>query len=196
MDKIKIDLSLPETRSFTEGAKEILVKPYLTSSEQIVLINSYMMAYFFPVSTNTNKGLSEYDYIGAEYSLKLNIIDICTNIQVFDDNGNVMDDMSRILYNGIWNSVRGCIKNYDEFRTSLYAVKDDIKFQLQLSKSIGYIVENMSNKILAIFERLSSMDLSPENLKVLRETVETISKQLEDSPIGRVYKEASESRNG
>lgn len=172
-----------ETFMFQE--KSITVIPYIDYATMVQIAVAFTSEYFYPALDNTVKGLSEWDLVGAEYVLVTRIVNECTNISVFDDNGKInMKKFDNIFRSGLWDEIRKRIKNYAEFRSMLYKIVDDIKEQMLSKKSVGSVIDNFSKTLQKSF--------SQEALKSLTESAEKLSETVKDSPMGKFYKEAGE----
>jgi hypothetical protein len=194
MDKIKLDIPKPEEESIKYNNKDILVKKYISFDEQITLSTNYCSIYFFPSADVTIKGLSDWNYFGAEYFLRMNILHTCTNIHVFNEDNSVVDGIDNIFYTNLWDQIVGKISNYNNFRFSLDRVVKDIEGQIAYKNSIGFGINDIIGKLSATIQQLSKIDLSPESLDKLKSTADSITKTIEDSPAGKLFQEAK--KNG
>ncbi len=190
MDKKKMTFSAPEVKALTFNEQEIIVKPYITFDEQVVLAKNYCLAYFFPNENNTIKGVSEWDHFGAEYSLRMAILHLCTNVDVYEGNNSIVNGSENIFYSGLWEKIVKNISNYNSFRTSLNKITEDVKKQLFSKNSFGRSINELTDKIITVFKEFTA-DMTPEKLKLLEESAKSISNTVENSSVAGIYKEAS-----
>lgn len=190
MDKKKMVFSAPQEEIVKFNNEEIVVKKYLSFEEQINLTTNYCIAYFFPSKDVTIKGVSDWNYYGAEYTLRLNILNACTNIEVYDNDNKVIDGVNNIFYTPLWDMIVGRIVNYTNFRFSLNKIVDDIEKQISYKNSVGFNLNELMAKLASSIKELSNLDLSPENLERLKETAKSVDNVLKTSTIGKIYEEA------
>lgn len=171
--KIKIAFKEPDGVVLDRG---ILVKPYLSRDDQEVLLSIYMASYF--EESNISHVLN------AEYVLLVGIMELCTNVLVSEEGkdgksypsfqlNELLGDFSLV------KSIRGAISNYGEFRALLKSTVEEEKEKRRLEGSLGKILSGFSDTALGFMDKISSLDLSDENLSNIRNTVGG----LESSPI-------------
>jgi hypothetical protein len=194
MDKIQLDFSQSGTESIKYNNDEILVNKYISFDQQISLCTAYCSAYFFPSTNNTIKGSSDWDYFGAEYTLRMNILHLCTNIKVYNDDNSIVGGVENIFYSELWDKISQKIVNFQPFRAALNKVVDDIQKQISNKNSLGSVLNGLANKLSLAIDQLSKIDLSPENLQRLKDTADHITKNVENSSVSEIFKEAS--KNG
>ena len=169
MEKKKFSFKLPEMVKILVGDQEIEVVPYLDVETQVVLTKSYIDNYFSQSVIGIEK-----DVVMAEHSLKLALLDLCTDVDVSEISIN--DILSNyVTYMKIIRS----IVNYEEFRRTLSEIVSNIKEEEMKEKSIGFVLENIYAKALEFFENLSSMELSEENIGKIGKLL----KEAEESPL-------------
>ena len=169
MEKKKFSFKSPEMVKILVGDQEIEVVPYLDVETQVVLTKSYIDNYFSQSVIGIEK-----DVVMAEHSLKLALLDLCTDVDVSEISIN--DILSNyVTYMKIIRS----IVNYEEFRRTLSEIVSNIKEEEMKEKSIGFVLENIYAKALEFFENLSSMELSEENIGKIGKLL----KEAEESPL-------------
>lgn len=189
MNKIEFNLEPVDNETLKIGNTKIEIRPFITVSEIVQLIGAYTDTYFSPVS-NMGKDIP-YDLVGAEYSLALEIIDAFTNIQIQDADGILVTGIQDLISRGVYAKITEKIMNYDEFRHLLDRVVSDIKEDMALKQSVGNIIDNLSNKLVDVFDKITNTDVSPESLEALKSTAKEVLEGMEKSPISNVFKEAS-----
>jgi hypothetical protein len=156
MDKqsIKIDYKKPVKIDFND--QEIIVVPYINMTTKIVLTENYIKMIFDAGSVSSN-------LIGAEYALMLGILDSNTNIKIIEQN----IDIDAIVGSGLWDLVKSKIENYQELRSEIGISCRQIKESVALERSIGNSFDKISRSIIEFLDKISSIDLSEENMKKL-----------------------------
>ena len=169
MEKKKISFKSPEMVKILVGDQEIEVLPYLDVETQVVLTRSYIDNYFSQSVIGIEK-----DVVMAEHSLKLGVLDLCTNVDVSEISIN------DILANyAIYMKIIRSISNYEEFRRTLMEIISNIEKEEMREASVGFVLENISAKAQEFFENLSSMELSDENIGKIGKLL----KEAEESPL-------------
>ena len=176
----KNKLSFPE---FKEGdlAKveyngiTILVQPYISFSQQQALIVKYLEEYFNPFF-NAMAGVP-FDYLSAEEILKINVIDLCTNSKVFEDEKGLkpsfsIDDL--ISRPDLWENIRGKIKNFNEFYSRLQHIVAERRSERELQKSLGSILDTAIDKLTEVLNKLSTLNLTDKDKENIKETLEAV----------------------
>lgn len=192
MEKIVLEFSEQKNKSYEFEGQIIKVKPYLSLNEQANLINKYAGQYFSPSSRAVNVSL--YDYFTAEYTLMVGVLDVCTNVQVANEEGEVILDVAKLVASGLWAEVISRISNYEHFKTMLDYIIEDIRSQFALQQSVGTVldnaVENITAMIHQIVEKFSGVELTPEFLNEMMEASKKVVKNVEQSSAAEVFVEA------
>src|SRR5258706_10262801 len=138
MDKKALKFDENRVESFLYGENSIQVKNYLSLAEMGVLVMQYLNESFDP---EEEKNLN-YKYMNAEYTLYLNVIDLCTSIKLFEDDGiTPLFTIDTFISNPIlWKEIKSRIKNYDDFYDKLQSIVEERKEQRRLDVSIGKII--------------------------------------------------------
>ena len=176
MDKVKMEFKAPEKKILEYNGISFELDPFLTSGEQIYLINNYIETYFkYP--TNKLVNASEYAYLEAEYGLFNLILMNKTNIDATV--GNFSEDLfsddlfiARVINN---------INNYGDFRNKLSYIINEIKQQEALKNSVGKVLDELVEKAYSVLAKLT--DITPEELAKMQESSLSLLKQVEESSI-------------
>jgi len=185
MEKGTFNFVVPENKILNLDEGEIIVKPYLDMNLQAALINQYTTTFFS--SDNKTIAMDEWDEWGAECALKLAIIDLCSSVPVDGDFEN-------ILLSGIYDRIEREIKNYQEFRWLLDNTISNIKEQIAQKKSIGGTLDSLFEKARILVDNLikSTENLTPEQLKKLKETGQELVDKLAENPlVAEVFKDVA-----
>ena len=154
-ERIKANL---EDFGKTEG---LVVLPYISDANQRVLIGIYVNDLFSKDNDNVN-----YNYIGAENSLLLALLELCTNLNLIDDDGKPLFTLNDVFYNiKQVNEIFSRIRNYEHFMDRLYATVKFIKEERRLEKSLGSAIDGLYSKLLGLIEAFE--DLDPEKVSAM-----------------------------
>lgn len=156
--KQKIVLENKEPIVVNFNGVEILVNPYITLDDKIKLIKIYLDSYF-------SSGEFYLSYLSAEYSIVLAIMDLCTNIDI---TGIKVDE---IINSGLWDEIIPNITNYWEFKEDLGSVIKAMREDIVAQKSVGSVIENASNKISMIIDKMMEIDISQDGINKLIEKI-------------------------
>jgi hypothetical protein len=161
------------------------IKPYLTIAEQLQLINSYIQNYFFPDEEEKLIGMIESDPFNTEYALRLEIIDMCTSID-----GKSVESVN-VFYTGLWEKIENSIINYNEFRSILSKIINEIEREQSLRKSIGSVIDGLMSRIESILVELneSLANFKPEDIDKIKEAGLSMLKEVENSSVAGLFKE-------
>ena len=155
MEKIKITLNSQTVEKFEFQGQNIEVLPYVSLEDKIILYTNYIDSLF------QDKKEGDFDcinYIEAEYSLILGIVDKNTNVDI---NSVKVDD---ILNSGLWGKILYHIRNYFEIRNDV----DELVHRMDERKSVGNVLDNLANKVNLFLDNISKMDMSAEGLDKLQ----------------------------
>ena len=188
MEKKVFEWKVPENELLDVGGYKIEVMPYIPLSEQVRIINEYVMAYFHPDKKFIIE--DECDSYTAEYALKLALLDICTNIKLEGDFENV-------LYLNIYEQVEMSITNYYEFRNALDSIVANIKEQRLKNSSVGLVIDSIYQKINVLISELGEniKNFKPEDLEKLKEVGNSLVEKINESPLVQaVFEDAAKSK--
>lgn len=185
MDKKVFDFALPEDKTLNINGEIIVVKPYLTLAEQLQFINEYLEIYLHSETKNVNE--DERNYFDAEYTLKMAIINHCSNI-------TITGAFENLFYNPeTYNTIVSSIANYDEFMSLLYTIVENVEDQIAQKKQVGVVLESLYAKIEILLAQISESvkNLTPETLEKLKETGTILIDKLNSTPLVKeVFKES------
>jgi hypothetical protein len=187
MEKIDIDFVTKEPNTFDFEGQTIIVDPIMSLENQAALIQQYLSDYF-------NSGASffdglPFDILGADFKLKLFIIDRQTNINITKDGDN---EYSKLLVSRVWESVRNNIDNFCEFDMNLHDVVGAIEHERDLKLSVGGVINGLADKLGAMADKLSGV--SSDDLKKAIADGQGLLKELENSPASKIFVESSQSK--
>lgn len=168
--KNKIEMTHLEWVKIEYNKQDILVNPYISLSIKTELLRNYIDNYFKNEDILTN-------YIGSEYGLVLQIVDLCTSISIADEKGQIIIGIDDLIGSGLWEKITKSILNYESFRNDLSFVVEKIRKQVALDKSIGYTFDKIANRLFEVLNKFMEMDLSEQGIsdlvnKLKSETVE------------------------
>lgn len=171
MEKVKLEFKLPKSKKIEYGDITIEVVPFITTSQQVFLINQYVNDLF---KEEGGEGTG-YNYLDAEYNLVNYLYQMVTNIDT--------DEMSPDIYSdhGLFDLVTSSIYNYNDFIMKLEKVVEGKKESIALENSLGNVLSKFVDKAYAILDKVSN--ISPEEIKKLQDTGMEIANKLEKSSI-------------
>jgi hypothetical protein len=164
-DKVKLALKQPKIEEIEYQGNTIRVKPYLSKTEQDELIIEYLKQY------------SDGSPIDAEYFLLFAVLELCTNIQLFDDPEQTTTSfgIDEMLSNwDLIEKIKFRIQNYDDFYARLQMIVNKVTIE---KNSLSNIVQDGYTKILELInslpEILSNLKISDEDMARVKEIVES-----------------------
>jgi len=170
MDKVKIEVKIPENVQITHNGVIITITPFITVAKQIFLINHYMQDYFGTGADGTG-----YATLNAAYNLKNYLFQINTNIDTENmDNDVYVDDV-------LWEKITREIVNWSLFAEHLYLVVEEKKRLVALENSLGTVVSGLVLKGYSVLDKLS--EITPEQIEKTRETGIELIQKLQDSSV-------------
>jgi hypothetical protein len=170
MDKVEIGFKERKWKTIPFDDK-ILVKPYISAHDQLILISIYLNELF------ANSNDPEYNHSRAESAMVAYILDKQTNIKLYnDEESEAIVDMDIIFENwNLYEQVEKAIINMADFKRRLFRAVEERKEQMRLEMSLPSTIRNVSNKILEFLDGLKDLDLSDEGLSKLKDTAKEIS---------------------
>ena len=173
-NKVKLEFVAPKVINVVYKNAEVEITPFLTTAQQIYLINEYVKIYFEKKNFEFIEN-SEYSYLNAEYTLINYILQLITNIDAENLDNNFYSDPEFV------STITGQIKNYNDFRNKLNFIINEIKQQNILNNSVGTVLSDLVEKAYSILDKIS--DISPEEIEKAKESGLELLKKLEDSSI-------------
>jgi len=174
MEKKEFVFNQPELKIVEINGQEITVRPFLSLAEQLALINNYIDTYFTPDENNISK--DEYNLWGAEYALKLAIVDFCSSIEI-------KGAFENLLYGKGYQEIENAIVNYWDFRELLDETVKNIKSQIIQKNSLASLVEKAGLILNDLGE--SMKNFKPEDLNKLKEAGKELISSINESPIAK-----------
>jgi hypothetical protein len=183
-EKIKIQFPKLEVQSFEFNGSKILVKPFISDTDQRILIGIYLQELF-----NPDGETPEMNFLNAENSLLINVLEILTNVKLIDNvDGkdvalfNINDVFSNMEF---FRMVSDRISNFGEFRHRLAIVVESKKEERRLDASMGQALNVIYAKLVEFLEELPNMDFSKyetliqevNNSPILKESIELFKNQ-------------------
>ena len=162
MDKIKIELNeIPLVAKIYNGMT-LNISPYISIENKLQIIEIYLDALFAGNNISQN-------YVTAEYSLMLAVVDLCTNIETDDT-----DIIQKLIFTGAWDEIKSSIKNYGEFRQELKDVVEMKYNEMSISSNINALIL----KVSGLVDNISKLDLSENGIKQLTESYQELTKNV------------------
>ncbi len=174
MDKVKLEFNPPIEKTIEYNGVSIQLIPFLTTTQQVFLINQYMKDYFHQGDLIEK---SRYDFLTAEYGLIYYICDLLTNIDMDTFDAEIYSDPAFV------NMLFQNISNYEDFRYNLFSVLESMKYQEEIDNSLGKVISNLEEKILDILNKFS--DIKPEDLEKAAQEGHKLLDELKESPLIR-----------
>lgn len=167
MEKIKLKLDNNEpTVKFSFNDSIVEVKKFLNIETKIIILQNYINTLF---QDGVDDGEYAINFVEAEYSIILAVVDKCTNIDISE----IKPDS--IINSGLWDKIINNIDGYFDFMDEV----DKLVEIYEAKRSIGFVLDDLSKKLNGFLDNLSKMDMSKEGLdkltKVLTESKEQIS---------------------
>lgn len=187
MNKVKYDFSSQneEVVSLKHQGITVNVSTSLSLSEKGFLTDLYLSNYMNP-DVSLSGDFSRFDYIGAETTLVLAIVDMKTSIDVKDENF----DADGFMQTGLWERICQSIDNYEQFRKELERVVQDAKDEIVLRNSIGSILNTVSGKLFSLLDEISK-NVSNDNIERAANTAKELMNELKQTPLMDIYLDKS-----
>lgn len=128
------------------GSLEFKIKPYLSMEDKLSLIRGYLDALYPAENPDIVR-----DYITAEYSLILGIVDLMTDLQLPE-----VDPVGKIVESGIWEE----IKSHVDLGDFYYG---DLRKAVELYQKS----QSLDQSIKGLLDKISQVDLSENGIKEL-----------------------------
>jgi hypothetical protein len=158
MEKNTITITKPKNVKFDFQDQQIVLQPYISLVEMTGLINTYIETLF-----QNDEYVSNHQ--SAEWGLILKLTNDLTNLRIIEADTNV--NLEDLMDAGLWQEIENRIINHWELRRSIDDAVANILEQKRLDKSLGSVVEGISNKLFLFLEKISAMDISQEGLTKL-----------------------------
>jgi hypothetical protein len=178
MDKKSFAIKRLENVQLAYQGFNIEILPYISQTVKLELSRNYINFLFAPGEMVDN-------YLQAEWSIILGILDRCTNIDV--DAENHPEEFEDIISSGLWDNIKVQIVNYKEFREDLNKVYNFVLSQNTAEKSLSRNFDELTVKAIAFIDKISQMDFSQEGIAQLVDNLNSnVKKFKEDFPTSEV----------
>lgn len=173
MDKIDLMLDasgMKETFDF-HGNKIIVSPTYISAENELFFIKKYSDIYFDPKLYKLGEDSFSlgYDYIGAEYTLDILLVDRYTNVKY--DDPMIMEAVAM----GLAQEVKNRLVNWYDFTNNLFESMEIAKRKNELNDSLNTVSEYIGNYI-----RRTIAEFDPEKLKY---SLKELEDAIKNSPI-------------
>jgi hypothetical protein len=158
MEKSNLIIPTLELVEFKFNKQIVIVDPYITLANKVVLIRHYVENLF-------NSDDLVANYVHAEWQLVLEICNDQTSIKLLEESDNV--ELEQLFSSGLWIQVQDHLVNYTDFRGGLWEVVKNIKDQKVLESSVGTVINKISDKVFEFIDKLMAMNLTDETVKEL-----------------------------
>ena len=163
MEKIKISLDVNKQETKVCDGMAYQIVPYLSLESKLQIIEPYLESLFADANIAKN-------YLIAEYSLMVSVVDFCTNIDIEDE-----DIIGKLVSTGLWDEIRKNIINYNEFRKELETI-------VEMRKEQDSVFSNLNDLIFRIGDfitNISQLDFSENGMKELAKGFESLNKNVD-----------------
>ena len=174
MDKVVLEFNPPSSKKIYYDEKEVTVIPYLTTAQQIVLTNRFLEDYFSKSGDGVIKHAA-FNFVEAKVNLIYNILQMVTNIDMENLSSDILSDEEFI------KAILNKISNYNQFKTDLKIMVDDVKWQMSLENSVGKVLTNLADKLSILLNNIS--EATPEEMEKLQKTGIDLIERLENSSV-------------
>lgn len=165
--KIKLEASVRPLKSCYYKGVKIFVKPFLTSNDKIELTKNYCSTLF-----DDKERVFQENFFIAEKVLCLNIIDICTNIDIKNDEISLALDIDDFTSDVFWSELLNLISNYQEFKHELSEVVNYL-----MTKNTYNIM--LSNNLVNLMNQAIMTDMNLDMpIRELKNTVDDLKNEM------------------
>jgi hypothetical protein len=162
------------SESFTYHEQVVKVIPYLSYEEMKTLAHTYMLE--ITRDSDTMGG----NILSAELSLMANIVDLKTNVQMYNEDGTPVFGIDQLLsHMGLYTETIQRIKNYNLFREMLIKIVEQQKFEKQIDVSLGSSVQLITARIINFLDEMANAEVTDENITKIQQLAE----QVNNSPV-------------
>lgn len=172
--KKKFAFPKAQVQEIEYDGQTIKVDPYITDANQRLLIGVYLEELFKDADDKS------YNVLNAEIAMMLSLIELCTDIQLVEEEGEVktaLFNINDVLANkSLFTKITGSISNYSDFKRVLSETVNVIMENKKIESSLG---ERLNNIFIQVQNFLENLDLSPEKI----ESIKGLLKDVESSEI-------------
>jgi hypothetical protein len=156
-------------------------------TNQAYLISQYIDELFRTKREDEDNYNPSLRRIGAETVLMINVLEQCTSIDTLSMSGD--EYLSADLFD-IYKATKEVIHNFADFRQLLDKTIEDKEKQIAVENSVGHVLDNAISKVIAAMTWVSNMNIDDETLDKMKDTVNYVIAEMENSKIAPVFKEA------
>lgn len=171
MDKVRIEVKIPEDIKVDYYGTAITVTPFLTLEQQAFLIKEYIKDFFKDTEFNTIPEAA-YGSLDAECNLRNYVLQLATDVDTDNLDNNIYADSY------LWSLITGAIENYLEFSHRLIDIVYDIK---EKRNSVAFILDELIEKLKGAIDKMA--DMNPETIEKLRVEGLNLIERLEESSV-------------
>jgi hypothetical protein len=180
MEKIKLVFPEVETEKFEFNGQKIEVDKFASPSQERAIAD-----YAIQTSEGENELIDEdslptvASYSKFEYGFIGGVLATMTNIDLDDLN------IDSVVSSGLWGEIKSSISNYFDLAVAVEKVYNLRKQEFNLESKLNKLIDNVGEFV----EKISKLDLSPENLKLIIEQLgvgkEKLSEVFPDGVVGK-----------
>jgi hypothetical protein len=198
MEKIKLVFPEKKTEKFDfQYTKEengetikvsqiIEVEKYATPSHENAIGNYAVQTSEAEMeSLNEDSLLSIQSYSKFEYGFISGVLVTMTNIDTEELESDPINFVDKVVASGLWEKIKSSISNYFDLTVSVEKAYSLHKQEANLESKINKLIDNVG----VFVEKISKLDLSPENLKIIIEQLsigkEKLTEVFPDGVVGK-----------
>jgi len=186
IEKTKFDFPIIKESTITFNEKIIYVDSFIGLGDEITLYSNYLETYFDESEDLVSR------YMNAKYSFILGIVDLCTNIDIKNENKEGVDegiDTDGLIGNGLWDDIVSKITNYKEVKDGIDKLVKNMEDRIALEKSIGGVIDSAVSKFMSF---ISEIDLSSENIEKLTKELREFGQDGMDKKLSNIFENQEE----
>ena len=163
MDKLDFVISNKANIVFEFQKFDVEMLPYIPQPVKMEIVKNYL-------NFILEEGNIVDNYYAAEFSVILDIINRCTNIDTQKIDFEVVES------SGLWDLIVTRLENYSELRQDIQAVLKQHFEQQSIENGLNKLFEKLGDKLLGLLDKISKLDLSKEGVA---ELVGSLNQQIE-----------------
>lgn len=163
MDKLDFVISNKANITFEFQKFDVEMLPYIPQAVKMEIVKNYL-------NFILAEGNMVENYYSAEFSVILDIINRCTNIDA------QKIDFESIMSSGLWYQIMTRLENYSELREDIKSVLKQHFEQQSIENGLNKFFETLGNKVSGLLDKISKLDLSKEGVA---ELVGSLNKEME-----------------
>lgn len=163
MDKLDFVISNKANIVFEFQKFDVEILPYIPQAVKMEIVKNYL-------NFIVGDGNIVDNYYSAEFSVVLDIVNRCTNIDA------QKIDFETIMSSGLWDVIVSKLENYSELRQDIQSVVKQHFEQQTIENGLNKLFEKLGDKLLGLLDKISKLDLSKEGVA---ELVGSLNQQME-----------------